>query len=86
LFAERYVAELFVVQVIVPQRCLAKLSSRFFGMGRGPVLARQRHVVRSLGLEVRKTPCIVESRLTLLTWMVGFNLKMTAALVTKAFV
>lgn len=28
----------------------------------------------------------VESRLTLLTWMVGFNLIMTAALVTKAFV
>ena len=27
----------------------------------------------------------VESRLTLLTWMVGFNLIMTAALVTKAF-
>lgn len=28
----------------------------------------------------------VESRLTLLTWMVGFNLAMTAALVAKAFV
>jgi hypothetical protein len=28
----------------------------------------------------------VESSLTLLKWMVGFNLVMTAALVTKAFV